>query len=87
MRKILKDGIVVGFLDEANKITSKDSFLLGLNQSGVPLCTAVGKRGRVTSVTVDQSKKVFPGSPDYVISLRRYLEDNGYTLQLMGDML
>ncbi|MEW6034745.1 MAG: hypothetical protein AB1603_07830 [Chloroflexota bacterium] len=87
MRKILKDSIVIGFLDEANKITSKDSFLLGLNQSGVPLCTAVGKRGKVLSVSVDQKKRVFPGSPDYVISLKRYLEEHGYTLQLMGDML
>jgi len=86
MRKILKDGIVAGFLDEANKISSKDSFLLGLNETGVPLCS-VSRQGRATTVKIDDSKRVFPNSGDYVISLKRYLEQNGYTLQLMGDML
>jgi len=86
LRKISKDGIVVGFLDEGNKLTSKDSFLSSINQSGVPQCS-VTRKGRATSVAVDQNTKVFPGSTDFVISLKRYLDDNGYVLQLMGDML
>lgn len=86
MRKILRDGIVAGFLDEANKITSKDSFLLDLNETGVPL-VVVSRQGRATTVKIDESQRVFPRSGDYVISLKRYLEQNGYVLQLMGDML
>lgn len=87
MRKITREGIVVAFLDEANRVTSQDSFLLEINKKGVPLCTITGKRGKVTSVSVDEAKKVFPGSSDFVVSLRQHLEANGYRLQLMGDML
>jgi hypothetical protein len=87
MRKILKDGLVAGFLGERNRINSKDSFLLHLNESGVPRCTIETKRGRVVSVKVDESDRVFPGSPDYIVSLKHYLEDHGYTLQMMGDFL
>lgn len=86
MRKIIKGGIVVGFLDEGNRLTSKDSFLSSINQSGVPQCS-VTRKGRATSVAVNQNTKVFPDSTDYVISLKRYLEDNGYVFQMMGDML
>ena len=86
MRKISRDGIVVGFLDEGNRLNSTDSFLSSINQFGVPQCS-VTRKGRATSVAVDQNTKIFPGSTDYVISLKRYLEDNGYVFQLMGDML
>ncbi|GEM_PF-6645368 len=86
MRKISKDGIVVGFLDEGNIIKSGDSFLTSLNQTGVPQCTVL-RKGRITTMSVDEGKRVFPGSGDYVISLKNYLEKSHYTLQLMGDML
>lgn len=86
MRKISRDGIVVGFLDEGNRVKSSDSFLTSLNQTGVPECSVV-RKGRITSIAVDEAKRVFPGSPEYVISLKNYLEKNQYSLQLMGDML
>ncbi|MFC1919521.1 hypothetical protein ACFLWX_01865 [Chloroflexota bacterium] len=87
MRKIIKDGIVTGFFNEANKINTKDNFLDSLNNSGVPRCTIETKRGRIINVKVDESDRVFPTSPDYIISLKHYLDDHGYTLQMMGDML
>ncbi len=87
MRKIAKDGIVAGFFNEHNKIDSRDRFLLNLNEAGVPRCTIETKRGRVINVKVDESERVFFGGEDYIVSLKRHLEDNGYTLQLMGDML
>lgn len=86
MRKISKDGIVVAFLDEGGKISSGDSFLADLNKSGVPQCT-VARQGRSTVVKIDQGSRVFPGAADYVVSLKNYLEQHGYVLQLMGDML
>lgn len=86
MRTIKKDCIVVGFLDESNKIKSGDSFLSSLNQTGVPQCT-VTRKGRTTALAIDEKTRVFPDQSDFVISLKNYLETNGYTLQLMGDML
>jgi len=87
MRKIAKDGIVAGFFNELNKIDSRDSFLLSLNEIGVPRCIIETKRGRVINVKVDESDRVFPGSEDYIVSVKRHLENHGYTLQLRGDSL
>lgn len=67
-------------------MSSSDAFLTDMNKSSGPRCT-MARQWRNTVMTVDQCNRVFPGAPDYVVSLKNYLEKNGYALQLMGDML